>query len=410
MNPDFIDPNNHVPAVSPADGWDDAEGFDANGGPAATILPQRRTISERAAVAAVDPLDSPGLRIEPNVARKEAGDTESRLEIQEITGSVIRLEQAEPGPEKVARTLVFHERPTREDLSRNPKGEGSDWGDAQKFSWRWILLIGTGVSAVIVLALMLLPSINKSNAARITPADQGLKVIEDEQIEGMEAVNLMLGKQNEAERIFSTYAKASIVTDVLPLLADREGALETVRKNWEPLGIKRDWLPPEDTSWEVLKSETLSFGLLTGSLPDFRSFFAYFVLKDNRFLMDWEATTAYGTATFEELAENQGSPRKIRGLIVPATFYSTTWPEAEYQSYQLHSPTGDTSIWCYTRRTEAAERKCSKLFQQGDILQQSTGGKKITVRLERGPGDARPNQWLIAEVLHSDWITPDQQP
>ena len=157
MNPDFIDPNNHVPEVSPADGWDDAEGFDANAGPAATILPQRRTISERAAVAAVDPLDSPGLRIEPNVARKEAGDTESRLEIQEITGSVIRLEQAEPGPEKVARTLVFHERPTREDPSRNPKGEGSDWGDAQKFSWHWILLIGTGVSAVIVLALMLLP-------------------------------------------------------------------------------------------------------------------------------------------------------------------------------------------------------------------------------------------------------------
>src|SRR6478672_1538214 len=66
MNPDFTDPNNHVPEVSPDDGWDDAKGFAASASTPVAILPQRRTAVERAAMMAVEE-DSPGLRIEPNV-------------------------------------------------------------------------------------------------------------------------------------------------------------------------------------------------------------------------------------------------------------------------------------------------------------------------------------------------------
>ncbi|MEO5712950.1 MAG: hypothetical protein ABIT37_05620 [Luteolibacter sp.] len=402
MNPLLIDPNNPAPDVSPDDGWDDAEGFGANASTAGTILPPRRVPTERADSTPADH-SSPGLRIESNVARREAGDHSPGLEVQEISGSVIRLEQTAPGPPKVARQVVFQERPPEE---KKTLGEGRDWGTAQKFSMRWATLIGTGVTSVVILALMMLPSINKTNAARTTLPDHDMKVIEEESVDGMDAVNALIAKQPEAEQMFRSYLSARVAGEALPLLLDADSVSEIFRRNWRQSGIGKDWAPSQDTEWQVMKSGTRPYALLEGTLPDFSKFSACFVTKHDKLLLDWKATTGYGTATFDELSKKQGDPGEIRGHLSQTNFYTTTWPEVDYQSYQLLAPVGETSVWCYARRTEKAGGECADLLRTGEILDETQGSRKITVRLAPGPAGALPNQWQITEVLHTDWLTP----
>jgi len=402
MNPLLIDPNNHAPEVSPEDGWDDAEGFGANGSTTGTILPPRRPLTERADSTPTENA-AQGLRIESNVARREAGDESPGLEVQEISGSVIRLEQTPQGPPKVARQVVFQERQAE---GNKTLGEGRDWGIAKKFSLKWAVLMGTGITSVIILSLMMLPSINKANAARTPLPEQGMKVIENENVEGMDAVNALIAKQPEAEQIFRSYLTARVAGEALPLLLDADSVSGIFRSNWRQAGIGKDWVPPQDTAWQVMKSSGRPYALLEGELPDFSKFSACFVTKEGKLLLDWKATTGYGTATFEELAKKQGDSAEIRGHLSQTNFYTTTWPEQEYQSYQLLAPVGETSVWCYARRTEAAGGACADLLRKSEILDETQGSRKITVRLSPGPTGALPNQWQIAEVLRADWLTP----
>ncbi len=402
MNPLLIDPNNHAPEVAPDDGWEDAEGFEAKASTTGATLPPRRPPTERSDSTPAEN-STAGLRIEPNVARREIGDDSPGLDVQEISGSVIRLEQTAGGPPKVARQVVFHERPPE---ATKTLGEGRDWGIAQKFSLKWAVLIGTGITSVVILSMMMLPSINKANAARSALPERDMRVIEDENVEGMDAVNALIAKQPEAEQIFRSYITARVADEVLPLLLDAESVNAVLRRDWRQSGIGKDWLPPQDTAWQVMKSGKRPYALLEGTLPDFSKFSACFVTKNGKLLLDWKATTGYSTATFDELAKRQGDPREIRGLLSMANFYTANWPEEEYQSYQLLAPQGERSVWCYARRTEAAGGACADLLRTGEILDETQGSRKITVRLSPGPDAALPNQWQIAEVLHADWLTP----
>ncbi len=401
MNPILIDPNNHAPDVSPDDGWDDAEGFGAEDRVTGTVLPPRRPLTERAAAAPGEPAGA-GLRIESNVARRDADDESPGLQVQEISGSVIRLEQSSEGPPKVARQLVFHERAPS---GKKSAGEGRDWGLAHRFSTRWIVLIGTGVTSVIILSMIMLPNINKANAARPTATDRDLKVIDMEKVDGMDAVNAMLTMQHDAEQIYRIYVSSTVADEVLPWLVDAEASEDEFRKSWSPSQLATGWSPPPDTLWQVMKSRDKPYGLLEGTLPDFSKFSACFVTQNQKLLLDWKATVAYGTATFEELSQKKGNPSEIRGLLSEANFYTTTWPEEEYQSYQLLAPVGELSVWCYARRTEAVGGACADLLRTGEILNEAKGSKKITVRLGHGPAGALPNQWSIDEVIHADWLT-----
>ncbi len=402
MNPLLTDPNNHAPEVSPEDGWDDADGFGADDSTSGAVLPPRRQLTERAAATPAEGTKS-GLRIESNIARREAGDDSPRLIVQEIGAEVIRLEHSSMGPPKVAKQVVFQERPPE---GKKTNGEGRDWGIAPTISLRWATLIGTGVTSVIILSLLMLPSINKSNAARTTLPERDMKVIDEEHVEGMDAVNALIEKQPEAEQIYRAYLTATIADEALPLLLDKDTVGAIFRETWQPSGIGKNWIPPQDTAWQVMKSGTRPYALLEGELPDYSRFSACFVTKAGKLLMDWKATTGYSTARFDELKNKQGDSREIRGYLSRSNFYTTTWPEEDYQSYQLLEPAGETSIWCYARRTEVAGGACADLLRTGEILDEVQSSRKITVRLAPGPAGALPNQWQIEEVLHTDWLTP----
>lgn len=403
MNPPLIDPNNHVPAVSPDDGWDDAEDFmlEANTRPAA--LPPWRNAGERAEIAVVE---EAGLRIDSKLGREPHTNSSPRLEVQEITGTVVRLEQALPSPLKVTALLKFHERPVREKNAKNPGGEGQDWGHASRYPMRWLLGAGGGVGAVVILAMILLPIINAPDKPRTNPNDRTLIVQIEEKIAGIDALNLLLTKQPEATQIYRAYAHARRIDEIMPLLRDGKNLQEILRRYWQPLGLAISWMPAADAEWIVSEMGGHPCAQLAGGLPDGSKFTAYFTNDGNRLLMDWKPTAGFGTASFEQLAQNRGDASEIRGIISIAEYYTASWSEADYQSYRLVSPDGRTIIWCYALRDSLAAGVIAEKFFKGDILDEARSSQKITLRLEHGPAGALANQWLIGEMLHIDWLTP----
>ncbi len=407
MNPRLSDPNNHVPEVSPDDGWGDAEGVAPQVSKTPTVLPPRRTTTDRSSAASVVASESgqTGLRIESNPIRGEIKDVPRRLEVQEIGSSVVRLEQEVPAPPKVARQVTFHERPVREEGEKGTEGEGSGWGHSHRRQTHWLFGAGIMLVTILITAFLMLPSINAPNAARNDPRDGAAGRVIEEKIEVMEAMNLMISKQPEAMRMFASYATATRADEVLSLMRDSRTLEEILRANWQPLGLAKHWSPKADSNWSVSEVDGHPFGVLEGTLPDHGKFVACFTNDDNHLLLDWKATAAYGTTTFNQLEKGGGDPAEIRGEISPADFYSSTWPEDTYQSYRLISPDGEIVIWCYTKRQDAADAAIGPLFNQGEIVKESPSSRKITLRLTRGPEGASPNQWLVGEMLHDGWVT-----
>lgn len=403
MKSSLSDPNNHVPEISPDDSWGDLEEVRPPNAASPTTLPAKRNLADQPATVVQAGV---GLRIEANVARAHPKDSQPGLEIQEINGGIVRLSPEIESPPKVERQFTFHEKPVEITPGKKPKKLGFNLKRLPGGKPSWIFGMGLTVTALVISSLMLLPAINAPNAPREDSQRRILSVVNEEKVEGMESLNNLLEKQTEALQIFRSYAQASGIDEVIPLVKDGRMHEETLRKHWKPLGLPNSWTPATDSSWSVMDLAGQPCALMEGNLPGSSKFTAYFTHQSGRLVLDWKATVAFGTASFTQLEEGSGDGSEIRGEIEPANFFTAQWPEAEYGSYLLASPDKKHSIWCFARRDEAAEHFIGRLFNKGEILVESQRSRKVTLRLIRGPDGTPPNQWLVGEMLHIDWATP----
>lgn len=154
MAANFHDPNNHAPAVSPADVWDDAGLPPRACGGGGVLLPNKRLRAVRgpAAGASCEPVPT-GLRIDVKCAERKASSTPGAAAIQEYGAAVVKLEQAvAEGPFQAARVIPAMELSEREEVSEL-QGEGKDWGKVRHLPLRWLVAAGVGVGGVLVAAL-----------------------------------------------------------------------------------------------------------------------------------------------------------------------------------------------------------------------------------------------------------------
>jgi hypothetical protein len=259
---------------------------------------------------------------------------------------------------------------------------------------------------MVILALVMLPSIDKSSAERPRPGDIELVLEPDGMNADAIAIKSMLARQAEAEQIMRALVSASSVPDILPSLRDAEEIAGLVQADHHLIGTFINQPPPQTVHWTALQRDGLTYGLLKGTLPDYSDFEAYFVMRDDKLVLDWKASSAFSTADFGELATKRGDPSEIRAWVSNAGFYTLAFPEDEFQCHQLLSPDKKQSIWAYSRRGSDVENLINTRLNQGYILQSEAESMKATLRLEAGPAEALTNQWLIGELLHKDWIAP----
>ncbi len=391
-----------APDVSPEDVWGDAACLVCEGQDPTVILPPKRVREDKPDGLGSATNDDGGLRIGAWTPDHSIAKTFSKLEVQEILGDVVRLHPEEPEVARMPRHIVFHEKPASlDELAMS--GEAPEWGSSKKQTIFWILGAGVAISALIIGAIMALPFINKPNAAR--PHSGQPEWVVETMADGQD-LNDMLALQDEAVSVFRKYKHASSAEEVLPLVREPEAVADLIRADHRPPHDPADQRPPRIRAWGARENQSLTYGILTGNLPDYSEFETYFTVSDGRLVMDWKASTAYGTADFSELAQNRGNPAQIRGWIEPMDFYNLVYPEESFQSYQLRSPDREKTIWVYARRGSDAHARINALLKGGFILEGRKDPGKVTVRLARGPADSLPNQWALVELLHKEWITP----
>ena len=390
------------PATDPApvvhDVWEDSPGCMPH---IPVELPAKRP-------PAAAPADA-GLRLGENgslppAQEDEGEEADEGFHVEYFGTAVVRLDPVEPQPPEWPRTPVhFQARPARS----GRKGDVSmHWGRAQRHPPYWLVGAGMLVAGMVVGAVTMLPSINQSNAGRPGPLE--LVLVGEDQVEGAEGLAAMYDRQTEAERLFAAYATASSVERRLTLVRDAPAVEPLLRAADAAPLAPAGWQPPGDASWDV--RETVYggrvYGLLRGSLPDHSSFSAYFVKVWGELLLDWKATTAYGTASFSDLESGRGDSSEIRGLIKAGDYYHQMLPEDGFRCFHFVSPAEQEAIWCYVPRGGEVEASVDRVLGTGRIVEATTVPQKVTLRLTRPPDGCQPNQWMIGELLHKDWISP----
>ncbi len=391
-----------APDVSPEDVWGDAACLGGQGH--SLILPLKREKQDKSGRSAktADGNGDGGLRIGTRTFGQSATEESPGLEVREIHGDVVRLHPDESVAERMPRHVVFHEKPAGVNESELT-GEARGWGRHGKQPILWMLGAGTVVTTVVVGAILALPSVNKPNAARPRSGDSEWVV---EPVANGEAMADMLSRKAEAGKSFREFLTAPSVDAMLPLVRNSGEVAGLIRSKRRMPALALDSPPLKIDSWVARENQSLTYGILTGTLPDYSGFQTYFTVTGGRLVMDWKASAAYGTADFPQLMRNQGDPAEIRCWLEPVEFYTVAFPENSHQSYQLASPDRQHVIWAYARLGSGIHQSLRALIKGGYILEGRKEGEKVTVRLAPGPGDSLPGQWEIVELLHKEWIAP----
>lgn len=380
--------------VSSEDAWGDPACLAAER--PAVLLPPKR-LREDSSIAG-----DGSFRIGARVSNDPAPKPTTRLEVRKIDGKVVRLLPEEPEIPRMLPKVVFHEKPDRANHIAQME-EPQEWGRPKKQPILWVLGNGVAIAALVVGAILALPLVNKPNAARAGSGEA--KWVLETVADGQSMAD-MLSRMAEAGGVFRSFLAEPSAEAALPLVRNPEEVAELIRADRRMPKLAADVAPLQIDSWVACENRSLTYGILSGTLPDYSQCETYFTLRDGRLVMDWKASTAYGTADFTQLMHKQGNPAEIRGWIEATGFYSLAFPENSYQAFILASPDKQQLIWAYARRSSPVEQELTALTQGGAILKGSQEAQKATVRLAPGPGDALPGQWEIVELLHKEWIAP----
>ena len=93
-------------------------------------------------------------------------------------------------------------------------------------------------------------------------------------------------------------------------------------------------------------------------------------------------------------------------LLSPSDFYLPTFPESEYESYNIHCPMDDTIVWGFVKRDTLDHKRINELLQKDSFLLEAMTEVRITLRLLKTKDASPQNCFFITEMLHKDWVMP----
>lgn len=277
--------------------------------------------------------------------------------------------------------------------------EEKDWGAPTAFDPKWTTFITLAILGMIIacLALMQLSGPATQEGSDITGKEQRKEMLEAE-------LHRLTSREQEARKMYADFASARVVEEILPMIRNSKELGDLIRRIGHDSTVGSDWRPPADADWRAGLFGNRLFAVLSGDMPDFSNFSAYFVLEGDLLLLDWKATTAYSSTSFDELVQGKGDGSEIRGYLKPAEFYYGDFTKDQYHCYQLESPDRREVVWCYVKRSSELAIELGRYFLKGEIIEESTDELPMTLKLSRMEGRSMPNQWLLDGLLYKNWI------
>lgn len=388
---------------SEEDGWGDAPQDESTESWDEPDVPLRRETSAQSHVTVIES----GLSASREAARAESDAAADRLvrggvEVHEISGKRPRRLKAEkPDIEKMPRKEAAMEQAKHERFDV----EDREWSSARSVRAKWIIALGIAMPVLIALCLILMPRHRPAPGAESDGEDLVPQIPNFFQIKDEDLVEL-LERKGEARVLYERYVSAGTVEELLPLLRDATEVEPLVRAAGQQPRAPASWKLKETAVWSMRMQGALPYATLTGELPDFEMLTCYFLVRNGKLLIDWKATHGYSSSPFDRLTRGEGDASEVRGVIVPSNLYTNDFPESEYQCYQLTSPNGQQMLWSYVPLDSALGSSLERMFVGGQIADKQPGPVPVTVGLVRGESGGLPNQWLIEQLHHEQWISP----
>ena len=211
----------------------------------------------------------------------------------------------------------------------------------------------------------------------------------------------------ECIEAFKKFAAAKNIAAVLPHIRQGESTQALLAKRWKP------WPSPPDLSSLDLCTEEIEtdikrpFLWLTGTNQDQSAIHCFFVHQDNRFVVDWEATSQLGDTSLSTLSQfPTESEITLRITLAESPYYLPTLSEKDYESYKITSFHEDTILWGYAARNSPVHQKITALLRGDAFLVESVPAARATIKLKRIDSIAGKNRFFITEMLHKDWVMP----
>lgn len=270
----------------------------------------------------------------------------------------------------------------------------------------WIVFSGLGAMAIVIaLVLLSLPKHkaeerirNQSRYSRLVVVDD--KLSGEEEINNLEKLNQSRAR---AVEIYEAFANALRPEELDGLLHDEETILPLISKNWEPSEYSGTLKLDDTPTWTAIERDGMKLGLLEGTTSEFGRFKAVFQMVGDDLVMDWKATIGYGTSSYDDLVEGNGDGSEIRGNLSKTEFYTFSYPESEWVSYRLASPSGDRSLWIYVSRDDEIAEELATKFSASYITGEENSVIEVTLAIKPGNQDSLPNQWQLDKLLSLGW-------
>ncbi|MES2996478.1 MAG: hypothetical protein V4733_06680 [Verrucomicrobiota bacterium] len=333
---------------------------------------------------------------------REVEPTCELVEPEKDSEEIVRLDVNEHDAPRCTKSGVV-----ASDLKKSAGGSGESpaWG-RQPTGQRWVFYVVAATILLIVASIAALVIFRdedtESPAVVPSPPMEAAPALDET---GRQMMTI-LKKSDEAKTIFLTYATAGSPAELLPIIDQPEKTAPLLEKNPFQRLAPPGWSPakaPQTAAWGQAGH---AFGILSSKLPGGSPVMAFFRNTGQGLKLDWQATTGYGTATFEELAAGRGDGSVIRGFLEPAVLYTMAVPETKFECYLLASPDQSQFIWCYVPRDSRVQKDVCAAVVTTHRIPASSGDNRVTVSLRIPSTGALPNQWIIDELLAPHWVPP----
>lgn len=89
-------------------------------------------------------------------------------------------------------------------------------------------------------------------------------------------------------------------------------------------------------------------------------------------------------------------------------FYAGPYNDSDHSAFMLLSADRACYLWAYTARDSDLDIELRRMLDHGRFVINLKKDVRVTVRIRRNQKDALPSQFEIVEIVHPEWVTPNE--
>lgn len=211
---------------------------------------------------------------------------------------------------------------------------------------------------------------------------------------------LLANDLKEAENVLESFLSAQTAEQATPWIR-KSGSMALFKDAYEPVG-------------KVVRTKNISAlkyqddsraAIFNVQTPQGNREIILFAEPDGEFKVDWQSALLTGSIPLKKYT--QDVPPSVEDLycyIITDYYYTTTFPEKDYQSIKLRDYTGEYNVDAYVKRGTYMEDILGDALLSTSIKLDGKKTARCVLSVKKGEGKFTSAE--IIDIIATDWVTP----